>query len=321
MVQTASLPAWGGGNRVLLANAQQGGIAAVDLSTGTGANTPTNRWRISKTATTESGASAGSDLAVERYDDSGVQTGVPLAITRSNGNVTITSTVATVNAGQTIIQGGYGNDLLIGTTGGTAGASIRAGANATALLQLNSGSLARWRLTKEPSTESGTNTGANFTLESYNDAGAYIETPINVNRATGLTTLKSLNVGGAMTQNSVAVALKPATETLTYSTTNVTITAGKGPMQRSLLTVTNNFQLLWSGLTDNDGGVVHLIPDTTNRTILISSPGRAAGSSAATATGSTTLTITGATNGWAELAWSVVSVGGTNRVSVNLGAY
>jgi hypothetical protein len=92
-------------------------------------------------------------------------------------------------------------------------------------------------------------------------------------------------------------------------------------MQRSLLTVTNNFQLLWSGLTDNDSGAVHLIPATTNVTVLVSSPGRAAGSSAATATGSTTLTITGATNGWAELAWSVVSVGGTNRVSVNLGAY
>lgn len=321
MVQTASLPAWGGGNRVLLANAQQGGIAAVDLSTGTGANTPTNRWRISKTATTESGASAGSDLAVERYDDSGAQTGVPLAITRSNGNVTITSTVATVNAGQTIIQGGYGNDLLIGTTGGTAGASIRAGANATALLQLNSGSLARWRLTKETTPESGSNAGANFTLESYNDAGAYLATPINVNRANGLSTLTSLNVIGGMTQNSVAVALKPTTETLAYVTTNVTLTAGKGPNQLSLLTVTNNFQLLWSGLTPNDRGVVHLIPATTNVTILVSSPGRAAGSSAATATGSTTLTITGATNGWAELTWDVVSVGGTNRVSVNLGTY
>jgi hypothetical protein len=134
------------------------------------------------------------------------------------------------------------------------------------------------------------------------------------------TTLARLSAGQLAVEG-VQVALKPTTETLTYSTTNVTITAGKGPMQRSLLTVTNNFQLLWSGLTDNDSGAVHLIPATTNVTVLVSSPGRAAGSSAATATGSTTLTITGATNGWAELAWSVVSVGGTNRVSVNLGAY
>jgi hypothetical protein len=129
------------------------------------------------------------------------------------------------------------------------------------------------------------------------------------------------SAAGVVTIEGVKIATQPTTETLTYSTTNVTITAGKGPMQRSLLTVTNNFQLLWSGLTDNDGGVVHLIPATTNVTVLVSSPGRAAGSTAATATGSTTLTITGATNGWAELAWSVVSVGGTNRVSVNLGAY
>jgi len=220
-VQVGQSPPWGAGNRVLLANAQQGGIAAVDFSIGTLANAPTNRWRW-------------------------------------------------------------------GTDG---------------------------------STESGSNAGSNLILTRFSDPGTDIGTPISINRATGLTTLTGLEVSGAMTQNSVAVALKPTTETLTYSTTNVTITAGKGPMQRSLLTVTNNFQLLWSGLTDNDGGVVHLIPATTNVTVLVSSPGRAAGSSAATATGSTTLTITGATNGWAELAWSVVSVGGTNRVSVNLGAY
>jgi hypothetical protein len=135
------------------------------------------------------------------------------------------------------------------------------------------------------------------------------------------TTLARVSAG-VVSIEGVKIATQPTTETLTYSGgTNVTITAGKGPMQRSLLTVTNNFQLLWSGLTDNDGGVVHLIPATTNVTVLVSSPGRAAGSTAATATGSTTLTITGATNGWAELAWSVVSVGGTNRVSVNLGAY
>jgi hypothetical protein len=150
-------------------------------------------------------------------------------------------------------------------------------------------------------------------------------TPVRIDNALELgntsdTTLSRLSAGRLAVEG-VQVALEPTTETLAYVTTNVTITAGKGPMQRSLLTVTNNFQLLWSGLTDNDGGVVHLIPATTNVTVLVSSPGRAAGSSAATATGSTTLTITGATNGWAELAWSVVSVGGTNRVSVNLGAY
>jgi hypothetical protein len=148
-----------------------------------------------------------------------------------------------------------------------------------------------------------------------------VATSGSINLGNSDTTL-ARSAAGVVTIEGVKIATQPTTETLTYSGgTNVTITAGKGPNQRSLLTVTNNFQLLWSGLTDNDGGVVHLIPATTNVTVLVSSPGRAAGSSAATATGSTTLTITGATNGWAELAWSVVSVGGTNRVSVNLGAY
>jgi lysophospholipase L1-like esterase len=159
---------------------------------------------------------------------------------------------------------------------------------------------------------------AAYAIYSVETNASLFSGPLDIGSAD--TTLARLSAGQLAVEG-VQVALKPATETLTYSTTNVTITAGKGPMQRSLLTVTNNFQLLWSGLTDNDGGVVHLIPATTNVTVLVSSPGRAAGSSAATATGSTTLTITGATNGWVEMAWSVVSVGGTNRVSVNLGAY
>lgn len=316
MVQTASLPAWGAGNRVLLANAQQGGIAGIDLATGTGANTPTNRWRISKTATTESGASAGSDLAVERYDDSGALTGVPLAITRSNGNVTITSTVATVNAGQTIIQGGYGNDLLIGTTGGTAGASIRAGANATALLQFNSGSLARWRLTKDTTPESVSNAGANFTLESYNDAGAYLATPINVNRATGLSTLTSLNVSGAMTKNSVAVATAdevfPNTQTTaTYSTTNVTITiGGRREYSHKLFLTNGNCQLAFTNGVAADRGIIELVPAATNITILLASPARST-------TGQTlTITAAGDTNS-NILAWQMI---GTN-IYVNNAAY
>jgi hypothetical protein len=164
--------------------------------------------------------------------------------------------------------------------------------------------------------------GTNFAGLPMNLRGSAVKIGSQIELGAASDTTLSRLSAGQLAVEGVQVALKPTTETLAYSSgTNVTITAGKGPMQRSLLTVTNNFQLLWSGLTDNDGGVVHLIPDTTNRTILISSPGRAAGSSAATATGSTTLTITGATNGWAELAWSVVSVGGTNRVSVNLGAY
>jgi hypothetical protein len=163
--------------------------------------------------------------------------------------------------------------------------------------------------------------GTNFAGLPMNLRGSAVKIASQIELGAASDTTLSRLSAGQLAVEGVQVALKPTTETLTYSTTNVTITAGKGPMQRSLLTVTNNFQLLWSGLTDNDGGVVHLIPATTNVTVLVSSPGRAAGSSAATATGSTTLTITGATNGWAELAWSVVSVGGTNRVSVNLGAY
>ena len=45
-------------------------------------------------------------------------------------------------------------------------------------------------------TESGSNAGANFFLRTYTDAGALIETPFQITRSTGLTTLKNVAITG-----------------------------------------------------------------------------------------------------------------------------
>jgi hypothetical protein len=280
-------------------------------------------------------------------------------ITDVNGSMTLTQTNATPltltsvgSLGTLALNGysagkgsGYGSRMSFyranGTsgsptgiaTGETLGAIFSSGYNGSgnsgAATEIEMFALENWTSTNNgaglrlKTTPTGSTTRATV-LEVGNSSVTItgnVATSGSINLGNSDTTL-ARSAAGVVTIEGVKIATQPTTETLTYSGgTNVTITAGKGPNQRSLLTVTNNFQLLWSGLTDNDGGVVHLIPATTNVTVLVSSPGRAAGSSAATATGSTTLTITGATNGWAELAWSVVSVGGTNRVSVNLGAY
>jgi hypothetical protein len=47
--------------------------------------------------------------------------------------------------------------------------------------------------------ESGANVGSDFTLNRYNDAGTLVDSPITINRATGIVTISSLNVLGGFT--------------------------------------------------------------------------------------------------------------------------
>lgn len=47
-------------------------------------------------------------------------------------------------------------------------------------------------------TESGSNAGANIFLRTFTDAGALLETPLNIVRSTGVTTLKSLTLTNAL---------------------------------------------------------------------------------------------------------------------------
>ena len=117
----------------------------------------------------------------------------------------------------------------------------------------------------------------------------------------------TLYIGSAATP----VATQPTTETLSYSGTTVTVTAGKGPNQSSVLTCTNNFTLSFSGVADNDGGTIWVHPAATNCTVTLSSP--------AYGPSGTTLTITGGTGSTNHtvLAWKVTTVNSTNVINVN----
>ena len=102
-----------------------------------------------------------------------------------------------------------------------------------------------------------------------------------------------------------------AVETLTYSGTTVTIPAGKGPLQLSQLTCTNNATLAWSSLASGDGGKVLVNPAATNCTFTL--PSYAFGPAGKS------LTITGGTGNtnYTEIGWVNNVVDGTNRVTVN----
>jgi hypothetical protein len=103
----------------------------------------------------------------------------------------------------------------------------------------------------------------------------------------------------------------PATDTLAYAGTSVVVTGGKGPNQSSFLAVTNAFTLAWSGLSDNDGGVIVCYPAATNCTVTLP-----AGTLSTTGGTATVFGGTGSTN-YTLLAWSVKAIGGTNLVFLN----
>lgn len=71
------------------------------------------------------------------------------------------------------------------------------GSNITVLGQ--TGTANRWSATFGDSTaESGSNVGSDFTLDRYNDAGTYIDSPLSIKRSTGVLTLStSMVIGGS----------------------------------------------------------------------------------------------------------------------------
>src|SRR5215471_4485313 len=54
------------------------------------------------------------------------------------------------------------------------------------------GNPTRWVVAQDGAAESGGNTGSNFRISRYNDAGTLIDSPMTINRATGAVTIAGL---------------------------------------------------------------------------------------------------------------------------------
>lgn len=85
---------WGASNTFAAANINSSGTAAFYVGTVAGQNAfvglrtgTSERWRFTKTNTTEGGSNAGSDLTINRYDDAGSLLGSVMRFTRSNGDI------------------------------------------------------------------------------------------------------------------------------------------------------------------------------------------------------------------------------------------
>jgi len=157
----------------------------------TGAN---HRWGLVTNNVGEGGSNAGSDFALNRYNDAGTFIDMPLYVTRSTGAVSLTSLLT-----------------LAPAAGGDAQLNMNApAAGRTSVIFLQTAGASRWAIAKNSNAESGANAGSDFNINRYSDAGAYLDTPLVITRSNGYISLNS-NVGirapsGGNTQLSVTTA-------------------------------------------------------------------------------------------------------------------
>jgi len=117
------------------------------------------------------------------------------------GGVPYTGATADVDLGTHSLTA---DTIGIGTTAGAEKLHIDGGATTTRvkidadngvsrILSFRTDDVQRWAL-RVDGTESGSNSGADFQLRRYNDAGTFIDHPIAINRSTGnITTAQNLN--------------------------------------------------------------------------------------------------------------------------------
>jgi hypothetical protein len=144
------------------------------------------RWQISMgDNSTESGSNAGSNFQITNFSDTGTVLGNPMIINRATG-ITTHSVASVVNAvGASSYSGTFG-------TGSANFAVNKLGSGNNANVEGMSNGLLRWQLCLgDVVSETGSNAGSNFSLNSFSDAGALISQPITIARNTGYLTLSS----------------------------------------------------------------------------------------------------------------------------------
>src|SRR5215472_6170223 len=98
----------------------------------------------------------------------------------SGGGYTLSNVVLDLTA-----AGGLASPVHIAPTPGNTSAEIHLMNSATPALN-------RWVVQQDGSAETGSNAGSNFLVSLYNDAGTLIDSPLSINRATGVVSITGL---------------------------------------------------------------------------------------------------------------------------------
>ena len=175
------------------------------------------RWRlVLGQGTAESGSNAGSDFTIARYTDAGALIDNPLTINRAGGGITINIPANAVsNLPRLDAVAGLARNWMYTTAG-----------------------VLRWSVGANQTAEGGSNAGSDFTFNRYTDAGALIDSPLQLNRASGLVTFRCTAaadnapagfIGEVISSNvTTGVALTTA---VAANVTSIALTAGDWDVQ------------------------------------------------------------------------------------------
>lgn len=116
-------------------------------------------------------------LAIKSYDSSGVLEGTRMQFD-SAGIATFYNEIVIEKNGNSI--------LTVGSpTTGTNGIYVRGAAGTNRTLRYYSGTSLRWQMGASTTAESGSNAGSPFRISAFDDAGSFIDIPLEITRASG----------------------------------------------------------------------------------------------------------------------------------------
>ncbi|GIW06354.1 MAG: hypothetical protein KatS3mg060_1159 [Dehalococcoidia bacterium] len=131
------------------------------------------RWALSMSSATEGGGNIGSDLHIDRYNNSGDWLSTPMSIWRDSGTVQFRHPV--------LLDSGDWSSADLVFNSPTA-------SNERWLIWRRMGTN-RWALLATNAAETGSNSGTHFEIRAYADNGAWLHTPLRISRRNGVVTV------------------------------------------------------------------------------------------------------------------------------------
>jgi len=187
--------------------AQGNSVLALDKPAGTWGNfinatrAGVIRWQMTLgNPSAETGSDTGSNFSIARFSDAATPTGTPLLINRADGAVTFaeaTAGVSVIGTNGLYVPNGVITTRQVAirprTPGGYANLQLdKSGSGQSNDILSYTNGVQRWLMRiGDDSAESGSNTGSNFALYRYSDAGAYIGSTLVINRQNGTTSVSN----------------------------------------------------------------------------------------------------------------------------------